>query len=246
MIGNGFVGGNKLPNFNSEESVSLYKRAIQKMSLPIDALQTYGVVDENGKISGGFNNVRYRAKAYQFGFERALTLKGDLIDFGTYHGLFPFICHQNNQIYKLGKKHHLFDTWGGEGWELHDDPDLNTAKSKGEEYRYSKDIYQKVKRLFSEIKGVKLHRGLLPESYERVEKEIKSISFACVDVNAGSNLELELIELIWDKMEAGAMLYIDDYGFSAYPRLTELVTEFANFVNQPIFEIPTGSAYIIK
>ena len=106
MIGNGFVGGNKLPNFNSQDSVSLYKRAIQKMSLPIDALQTYGVVDENGKISGGFNNVRYRANAYQFGFERALTLKGDLVDFGTYHGLFPFICHQNNQIHKLGKKHH--------------------------------------------------------------------------------------------------------------------------------------------
>ena len=42
---------------------------------------------------------------------------------------------------------------------------------------------------------------------------------------------------IWDKLEAGGMLYIDDYGFSAYPRLTELVTEFANFVNQPMFLI---------
>ena len=74
------------------------------MSLPIVALQTYGVDEENGKISGRFNNVRYRAKAYRFGFERALTLMGDLIDFGTYHGLFPFICHQNNQIHKLEKK----------------------------------------------------------------------------------------------------------------------------------------------
>ena len=100
MKTNGFVSGNKLPNFNSEESVSLYKRAIEKMSLPIDALKNYGIVNEKGNIHRAFNNVRYRAKAYQFGFERALTLKGYLVDFGTYHGLFPFICHQNNQIHK--------------------------------------------------------------------------------------------------------------------------------------------------
>lgn len=246
MVGNGFVSGNKLPIFNNEGSINLYQKAIQKMSLPIDALQTYGVIDENGEINKAFNNVRYRAKAYQFGFERALTLKGDLVDFGTYYGLFPYICHQNNSIHKLGKKHHLFDTWGGEGWELHDDPDLEKAKSTGEEYRYSRDIFQKVKEQFSDIKGVKLHRGLLPDSFERVAHEINSIAFACVDVNAGSDLELELIQFIWDKMVPGAMLYIDDYGFRAYPRLTKLVIRFSEFINQPIFEIPTGSAYILK
>ena len=52
MIGNGFVGGTKLPNFNSKSSYNVYEKTINKMALQIDALQTYGVIDENGKISG--------------------------------------------------------------------------------------------------------------------------------------------------------------------------------------------------
>ena len=177
------IGGNKLPNFNEPENIKIFLDTLKEMKLPKDALQVIGYGNENA-----FHNVRYRCEIYNYGCQRAMKLSGDLVDFGTYHGIFPFQFHRNNQEIKMtGKTHFLFDTWG-QGWEKHDDPELTKFKNLNSTYRYSNDIYDEVKRRFECFKHVQLVRGLLPET-AHILQNVHSIAFACIDVNAGSTLK---------------------------------------------------------
>ena len=230
------VGGDKLPNFNGEFERAEYFKGLIEMRLPKDALEVIGY---GHPMENPYHNVRYRANIYLYGCMRSLKLKGDLVDFGSYHGIFPYQFHRKINIHSRGKRHFLFDTWGKE-WELQDDPEKKTT-----EYRYSQDIYDEVSNRFSRFPGVKLIRGLLPESADILDS-VSSLSFACVDVNAGSTLESTLVLKVWEKLSTGAMLYIDDYGFEAYPKLSEWLNEFSSNIGSPIFELPMGSGFIIK
>ena len=57
------------------------------------------------------------------------------------------------------------------------------------------------------------------------------MSFVCIDVNAGSSLEIDLLK-IWDRLSPGAMVYLDDYGFGTYSSMNESINEFCLGVNQ--------------
>ena len=233
------IKGSKLPGFNKPENIKKYVDTLKEMKLPDDALKVIGYGNE-----GAFHNVRYRCEIYNYGCKRAMKLSGDLVDFGTYHGIFPFQFHRNNkEVGMTGKTHFLFDSWG-QDWEKHDDPELKKLKGS-DQYRYSNDIFDEVKQRFECFKHVQLVRGLLPGTAEVLQK-VHSISFACIDVNAGSGLEGELILKVWDKMSIGAMLYVDDYGFSAYPKIRAWTKNFSELNNCPIFEIPTGSCFLLK
>ena len=102
-----------------------------------------------------------------------------MVDFGVFHGLFPYLCHGQLNISNFGKKHFLFDTWG-EQWELHDDPDLKIIDQ--DRYRYRKDIYNLVKNRFAQFKDVHCVRGLLPDSFRKLDQSIHRLSFVCIDL----------------------------------------------------------------
>lgn len=97
-----------MPIFNSDISAENFLNTIRIGQFPSDALKTYGFGNP-----GALANVRYRASIYEWGLKRSLNLPGDLVDFGAYHGLFPFLFHSSHDIALFGKQHHLFDAWGG-------------------------------------------------------------------------------------------------------------------------------------
>lgn len=236
------VGGDKMPNFCSNNTKQEYISGIKQMGLDSDSLRVYGINIKDSKLSWS-ENVRYRANVYQWGFANAMQIPGDMIDFGVFHGLFPYLAHSQTNVSNYGKKHFLFDTWG-EQWQLHDDPDLNNANY--DSYRYSNDIYNTVKNRFSGFESVHCIRGLLPNSFENVNASIHQISFVCIDVNAGSSLEVDLLKTIWDRLSPGAMVYLDDYGFETYSSMNDSINKFCSVVHRSLFELPTGSAFILK
>ena len=69
--------------------------------------------------------------------------------------------------------------------------------------------------------------------------------YVCIDVNSG-NLEGELLELIWDKLSPGAMVFLDDYGFESYKNLPIVVDQFLSNKSEEIFELPNKTGFILK
>ena len=235
------IQGGKTPIHNSNYELKRFTEALNKMKLPQPALEVIGI--DNTINPRALANVRYRTSIYRHGCQRALNIKGDLLDFGVWHGIFPYLFHDRYNEKIFGKKHYLFDTWG-EGWEKHNDPEL--IDGSDESYRYSLDIYSEVKERFKNFDHIEFVRGVLPESAAKVVDKLSSISFVSVDINSDGNDEYELIELVWDKLSEGAMLYLDDYGFAGYQGLNEKIYKLSELLDKPVFEIPVGSGYIIK
>lgn len=231
-----------MPIFNSDISAENFLNTIRIGQFPSDALKTYGFGNP-----GALANVRYRASIYEWGLKRSLNLPGDLVDFGAYHGLFPFLFHSSHDIALFGKQHHLFDAWGGGEWnDFIDNSTIQADDGRTANSRYRNDIYAQVEQIFKPHRAVKLHRGLLPKSASELISSSRSLAFCCIDVNSTGELEKDLLELVWDRLAPGAMLYIDDYGFAGYPKISQYFQGFSRLIDSPLFEVPTGSAFLLK
>jgi hypothetical protein len=225
--------GWKMPLTFSEKNLGEFAQSFE--CFPADVMDEF--FPEKLADTTYYARLIMRMQVYRNGCIRALSLPGSLVDFGVYHGLFSHLFHMSEDISVFGKKHYLFDTWG-------DDPGYDDFKDWN---HYKKDIYSSVVDRFSKFKGVELVRGLLPKSAEGVVGSLSAISFACIDVNSQSLLERDLTYMIWDKMSSGAMLYLDDYAFLGMPpEFGKWCFEFSQQVKSPLFELPSGSAFILK
>ncbi len=218
----------RMPSLASKQFQEFYVKCLKEMKMAPEELKALVATD-----------TRYRAKTVLFGVNRALSIPGDLVEFGVYHGHLAFIINKSFDIASFGKKHYLFDTWG-ENWEQHDDPFV----AKGE-IRYNKDIFDEVAKRFRPFPNVRLKRGLLPASATETIDSLSSISFLSIDVNSG-NIEKDLLALTWDKLSPGAMVYLDDYGFLKYRRLPKIVSNFLSNKREEVFELANGTGIIIK
>tara|TARA_A100001035_G_scaffold238706_1_gene203447 strand:- start:172 stop:969 length:798 start_codon:yes stop_codon:yes gene_type:complete len=155
-------------------------------------------------------------------------LDGDFVEVGVWYGLLSRSICRYISFEKINKKFHLFDTWGNE-----------ESISK-----YPEDVFKIVKDRFSFYPNVILHRGLLPKSLEKVESDIKKISFLSIDLNHGIP-ERQVLEMLYEKIVEGGIIYFDDYGWN-YPLLRKLVNEFFEDKNETLLHFACGSSILIK
>ena len=221
----GFKFSETMPELTSSKFKNFYDHTIASMNC-----------SDPGILN---SDLSYRVKTVLFGAKRALGIRGDFIDFGVWHGTLPYFINSLYNLELSGKRHYLFDTWG-ENWQKHDDPALKLGK-----IRYNIDIYSEVQTRFSKFPAVKLIRGVLPDSAYDIITRSSAISFVSIDVNSNS-IELELLCMVWDRLSPGGMIYLDDYGFRKYPKIPVFVQKFLQNKSEDIFELPNGTAFIIK
>jgi O-methyltransferase len=179
-----------------------------------------------------FPQTKWRAHIVAWAFNQTKTLPGDLIECGTWYGtLMLTACHYTG-FQNWNKRLFLADTWG---------PNSVTPTYS----KYQIDIFQEVQKRFSSFPNVHFIRGELPESLEKIEDSVTSISFLSLDLNDGPT-ERKLLERLWKKLDSGAIVYLDDYGGRAFPQVRQEIDEFLKGKSETLLHFPNQVSILIK
>lgn len=178
-----------------------------------------------------FSQIEYRAHICTWAYQKTKNLDGDIASFGVNYGVLEKTiaeCYLSDE--KKGartKKFFLFDTWG---------------EIVGGHEDYKKDIYQEVVERFKRYKFVEFVRGVVPDSFVKVE--ISRLSLVLIDLN-GWDAELSVLKEYYDKVVSGGVIYLDDYGWN-YPRLRSVVDTFLSDKPESLLHFSSGNAILIK
>lgn len=177
------------------------------------------------------SEIVYRAHICAWAYDQTREIAGDILSFGVHYGILEktiaelYARDTNNS--KLRKQFFLFDTWGNiEGG--HED--------------YKDDVFDLVRDRFKNYDFVKLIRGVVPNSFEKMQ--IPNVSLLFIDLN-GWAAELAVLENFYSRVKPGGVIYFDDYGWN-YPELRKVVTEFLRNKPESLIHFASGNAILVK
>ena len=86
-------------------------------------------------------------------------------------------------------------------------------------------------------------RGILPGTLSQVK--FGRIAYLSMDLNNAAP-EKAVIEQLWDRLVPGAMIILDDYGWTECKAQYDMWNAFARRVDHHIAPLPTGQGLLIK
>jgi len=168
----------------------------------------------------------------------AKQLEGDFVECGVYRGMHAMstITHIDFKSLK-DRKYYLFDTFCG----------LDKEFSSEEEYLSYEDdypdCYEFVVDSFKEYPNVVIIKGSVPKTLSQAD--IRKVSYLHIDMNCVLP-ELEAIKYFWPKLETGAIVILDDYGWPGHENQKKAMDDFCSSVGVKVLSLPTGQGMIIK
>ena len=176
-------------------------------------------------------DMQWRFIILMWAFNQTKYLKGEVVELGVWYGvLSKSLLNYFKNI--DSRTFYLFDSWGQQGFKM---------QGPYKKFNYLADIYDVVKLRFKDD-NVRLIRGILPDTLK--SSLPNSISLLMIDLNSGK-LEGEVLQTCWNKIVAGGIIYLDDYG-QDFPEVRETINIFCKDYNQNILVFPSGQAIIIK
>ena len=172
----------------------------------------------------------------------AAKLSGAFVECGVWKGFLSSAIMDYLDWNSVGKPFYLFDTFDGI------DETQVTDEEKGrlhlEHYRkYYLPNWEEAKRNFAEYKNVVLVKGSVPNSLGAVA--IGRIAFLSIDMN-NVTPELACANHFWDRIVAGGVILLDDYGFVSYEEQKKGFDRFAASKGVQVLALPTGQGLIVK
>ena len=102
---------------------------------------------------------------------------------------------------------------------------------------------QVISDLLREHASVKLVKGKLPGTINKVK--LNKISFLHIDLNS-SKAEILSVTKVWNKINKGGIILLDDYCYSGYLDTKNAWNKFAKEKKISILPLPTGQGVIFK
>jgi len=196
-----------------------------------------------GKATGSWGNMNPRWRVYTacWAAAHAMKLSGDFVECGVNRGGMSLTIieylnfHQSLNFNASGKRFFLLDTYSGFA--------ANTQPSPANRGQYS-DCYNDVLKTFAPYAGVRIVRGIIPETLALVDAE--TISYLSIDLNCAEP-EIDALRYFWPRLSGGAMILLDDYaGGSAYRPQKEAFDQLSSTLGFSILSLPTGQGLIVK
>jgi len=194
---------------------------------------------EATKSWGTAGNIRWRAYVVCWAAEQAGHLPGDFVECGVNRGGFARMIIEYLGPGTFNRKFYLLDTFKG-----FFEASLSEAEKTGvaQKYGYS-DCLADVKRTFAPFSFVEIVPGPVPDTLERVPAT--RVSFLSIDMNCTAP-EIAAAEFFWPKLSSGALVVLDDYGFTAHLEQKRAFDEFAARNGVSVLSLPTGQGMLIK
>ncbi len=168
-------------------------------------------------------------------------LPGDFVECGVNTGIFSLAICDYIDFNATGKNFWLFDTFSGIPVEQ-----INPAEAalgRAAENVWYPECFERAKANFAPYPRARLVRGTVPETLTTVE--IGEVAYLHIDMNIAYP-ERAAIEHFWPKLVRGALVVLDDYGWSAYAEQKAALDDFARKNGTMIATLPTGQGLMIK
>jgi O-methyltransferase len=193
-----------------------------------------------GKATGswGKSDLEWRAYVACWAAEKGKRLGGDFVECGVNRGgLARTVMHYIRFNDMPCSKFYLLDTFCGftnESGYLPAGPNLDD---------YS-ECFEAVAETFKGINNVIIIKGQVPRTLSQVVSE--RVCYLSLDMNC-ADPEIAAAEFFWEKLVSGAVILLDDYGYSeAYRRQKLAFDRFAQLRGVQVLLLPTGQGLIIK
>lgn len=152
----------------------------------------------------------------------ALQVPGDYVEAGCDKGFSVQVLTNRLDFAALPRRYWLYDTFQGE----HQDADL----------------FEQTKARFASLSNVSVISGTLPAA---LDKGPERVAFLHLDLN-NADAEIGTLNRLWDRMPAGAVILVNDYGWAPYAEQTARHAEWFGERGEAILELPTGQGLIVK
>ncbi|MDZ4202902.1 MAG: TylF/MycF/NovP-related O-methyltransferase [Gallionella sp.] len=194
-----------------------------------------------GKATGswGRSEVHWRAHVVCWAAQKGMSLEGDFVECGVNKGGLASAVMHYTELYKTTRKFYLLDTFNGlvERY-LTADEKRRDAGAVGYE-----ECFEAVKRTFSGFPNAVIVKGAVPETLKEVTA--KKIAFLSIDMNCVEP-EIAAAEYFWERLSSGAVMVLDDYGWSGHILQKKAFDRFAFERGVQVLSLPTGQGIIIK
>ena len=197
-----------------------------------------------GRVPGSTTDIHieWRVHVLLWAAWHARHLPGDFVECGVNTGICSLAVCEYLDFNSLNKSFWLFDTFAGIPIDQVTEREKKLGRLEENKMMYS-DCYATALHNFSPYPKAHLIRGKVPETLHDVD--IDAVCYLSIDMNIVEP-EIAAIEFFWDKLSAGALVILDDYGGTSYVAQHEAMNAFAASKNVKICELPTGQGLLIK
>jgi len=171
----------------------------------------------------------------------AAKLPGDFVECGVNTGIYSLALCDYIDFNATGKTLWLFDTFRGIPVEQINPQEA--ARGRAAENAWYPDCFERATANFAPYPRARLIRGTVPETLATVE--IGEVAYLHLDMNIAYP-ERAAIEHFWPKLVRGALVVLDDYGWSSYAEQKATLDDFARRNGTMIATLPTGQGLMIK
>lgn len=152
----------------------------------------------------------------------ALSVPGDYVEAGCDKGFSVQVLTNFLGFAALPRRYWLYDTFQGAQRDA--------------------DLFEQNKERFATLPNVTVISGTLPGA---LEDGPERVAFLHLDMN-NADAEIGTLDLLWDRMPAGAVVLVNDFGWAAYAEQTARHAEWFGRRGEAILELPTGQGLIVK
>jgi O-methyltransferase len=170
----------------------------------------------------------WRTHILTWAAQNAIRVAGDLVECGTHLGFSVKVISDYVELVKTGRRYWCFDIFEGSAYDSFDLKGLTP--------------FEWVSKEFQDKEFVRLVKGNVPDSFE--DQCPEKVAFLHLDLNSALAEEGALQRIV-PLMPAGAIVVLDDYGWSNYKAQKVVADKYFAQRNIPIVELPTGQGLVI-
>ena len=187
-------------------------------------------------------NIPLRVHQAIFCAFNAMKQDGIFVELGTGRG-YVFLSILNYLDKDLDKTEiFLFDTFLPYKTNILDGTQTINNNNKSDIYAQE---FESVEKIFSKWKNVNLIKGLVPQTLSTIIEKNQKISFIHIDLNYYKP-EIEALNLLWENINLGGYILLDDFGNPGREKQCEEFTKFFKDKKQYILNLATGQGLVIK
>lgn len=190
--------------------------------------------------SWGASDPAWRAYVCCWAAQKAVGLPGDFVECGVNRGALASTVISYVDFGRLDKRFYLLDTFRGFVPEYLTDEERRRERRSGKRYT---DCYQELVKRFGCLANVVIVPGPVPDTLPLVTSE--RLAYLSIDMNCAFP-ELAAAEYFWDRLTSGAVMVLDDYGWTGHEQQKAAFDQFAQQRGVQVLALPTGQGLIFK
>ncbi len=196
---------------------------------------------EMGKRTGSWDpwDIHWRAYIACWAANKVKDLPGDFVECGVNRGGLAMTVMTYIDFRSLPKCFYLLDTFCG----LVEKYISEEERQRGIKPGGYEECYESVCATFRDYPNVSIVRGSVPDTLPQVASD--KICYLSIDMNCREP-EIAAAEYFWEKLVGGAVVLLDDYGFTGHLAQKQAFDAFAAQRGVQVLSLPTGQGLIIK